>query len=58
VEAGKTPEYRCTVCGYIYDLEIGDPDGDIKPGTPFEEVPDDWVCPICGASKSEFERME
>ncbi len=60
-EKKKTPKmikYRCTVCGYIYDPELGDPDGDIKPGTPFEEIPDDWVCPVCGAAKSEFERME
>ena len=50
------PKYRCTVCGYIYDLELGDPDGGIKPGTPFEEIPDDWVCPVCGAAKSDFEK--
>ncbi len=54
----KVPKYRCTVCGYVYDPGLGDPDGDIKPGTLFEELPDDWVCPICGAAKSEFERME
>jgi len=58
VEAIKAPKYKCTVCGYVYDPELGDPDGGIKPGTPFEEIPDDWVCPVCGASKSEFERME
>ncbi len=57
-ETPKMIKYRCTVCGYIYDPELGDPDGDIKPGTPFEEIPDDWVCPVCGAAKSEFERME
>ena len=51
-------KYECTVCGYIYDPELGDPDGDIKTGTPFEELPDDWVCPICGASKSEFEKVD
>jgi len=54
----KMAKYRCTVCGYIYDPEVGDPDGGIKPGTPFEEIPDDWVCPVCGAAKSEFERIE
>jgi len=54
----KMAKYRCTVCGYIYDPELGDPDSGIKPGTLFEEIPDDWVCPICGAAKSEFERME
>jgi len=58
VEVIKTPKYRCTVCGYIYDPELGDPDGGIKLGTPFEGVPDDWVCPLCGAAKSDFERME
>ncbi len=57
-EVTKMPKYECTVCGYIYDPELGDPDGDIKPGTPFEEIPDDWVCPVCGAAKDEFERME
>ena len=49
--------YRCTVCGYTYDPELGDPDGGIKPGTPFAEIPDDWVCPVCGAAKSEFEKV-
>ncbi|MEA2086340.1 MAG: flavin reductase [Chloroflexota bacterium] len=57
-EAPKAPKYRCRVCGYIYDPELGDPDGGIKPGTPFEEIPDDWVCPVCGAAKSDFEREE
>jgi flavin reductase (DIM6/NTAB) family NADH-FMN oxidoreductase RutF/rubredoxin len=56
--AAKMAKYECTVCGYIYDPELGDPDGDIKPGTPFEEIPDDWVCPVCGATKSEFEKIE
>ena len=51
-------KYECTVCGYIYDPELGDPDGDIKPGTPFEEIPDDWACPVCGASKDQFEKLE
>ncbi|MFC1950607.1 rubredoxin [Chloroflexota bacterium] len=54
----KMEKYRCTVCGYIYDPELGDPDGDIKPGTPFEELPDDWVCPNCGAAKDEFEKVD
>jgi len=58
VEVIKTPKYRCTVCGYVYDPELGDPDGGIKPGTPFEEIPDNWVCPVCGAAKSEFEKIE
>ena len=51
-------KYQCTVCGYIYDPELGDPDGNIEPGTPFEELPDDWTCPLCGASKGEFEKLE
>jgi flavin reductase (DIM6/NTAB) family NADH-FMN oxidoreductase RutF/rubredoxin len=53
----KAAKYRCTVCGYIYDPELGDPDGGIKPKTPFEELPDSWVCPVCGASKNEFEKI-
>ena len=53
----KMAKYECTVCGYIYDPELGDPDGGIKPGTPFEEIPDDWVCPVCGASKDQFEKI-
>ena len=51
-------KYKCTVCGYIYDPELGDPDGGTTPGTPFEELSDDWVCPVCGASKDEFEKVE
>jgi len=47
-------KYVCTACGYIYDPEQGDTDSGIKPGTPFEEIPDDWVCPMCGAPKSLF----
>ncbi len=54
----KLAKYRCTVCGYIYEPEKGDPDGGIAPGTPFEEIPDDWVCPVCGAAKSDFEKVE
>jgi len=57
-EVLKMTKYRCTVCGWVYDPELGDPDGGIKPGTPFEEIPDDWVCPVCGAAKSEFEKEE
>lgn len=48
--------YVCTVCGYVYDPEKGDPDNGIVPGIPFEELPDDWVCPVCGAGKDKFER--
>ena len=56
--APKMAKYECTVCGYIYDPELGDPDGGIKPGTPFEKIPDDWVCPVCGASKDQFKKIE
>lgn len=51
-------KYECTVCGYIYDPEQGDLDNGIEPGTPFEQLPDDWVCPECGASKDEFQPLE
>jgi flavin reductase (DIM6/NTAB) family NADH-FMN oxidoreductase RutF/rubredoxin len=57
-KVSKMAKYVCTVCGYIYDPELGDPDGGIKPGTPFEEIPDDWVCPVCGASKDQFEKVK
>ena len=50
--------YVCTVCGFIYDEEKGDPEHGIKPGTLFEELPDNWRCPICGADKSLFEKLE
>ncbi len=54
----KMAKYQCTVCGYVYDPELGDPDGGVKPGTPFEKLPDDWVCPVCGASKDQFEELK
>ena len=54
----KMAKYECQVCGYIYDPEKGDPDSGIKPGTPFEELPEDWVCPECGVGKEEFEKVE
>ena len=50
-------KYECTVCGYIYDPKEGDPDGGIEAGTSFEELPDDWVCPVCGAGKDQFEKV-
>jgi flavin reductase (DIM6/NTAB) family NADH-FMN oxidoreductase RutF/rubredoxin len=56
--ATKMAKYKCSVCGYIYNPELGDPDGKIKPGTPFEKLPDDWVCPVCGANKDQFEKLE
>jgi len=48
-------KWRCTVCNYIYDPEVGDPDSGIAPGTSFEAIPEDWVCPLCGVGKSDFE---
>jgi flavin reductase (DIM6/NTAB) family NADH-FMN oxidoreductase RutF/rubredoxin len=51
-------KYKCSVCGYIYDPEKGDPDSNIAPGTAFEDLPDDWSCPVCGAAKSDFEKLE
>ena len=51
-------KYECTVCGYIYDPAQGDEASVIVPGTAFEELPDDWVCPICGAGKEDFEETD
>jgi len=51
-------KYKCTVCGYIYDPVQGDPERKIAPGTPFEKLPDDWTCPVCGVGKDKFERAE
>ena len=49
-------KWVCTVCGYVYDPAKGDPDSGIAAGTPFESLPADWVCPVCGASKDDFEK--
>ena len=49
-------KFECVLCGYVYDPEIGDPDLDIEPGTPFEEIPEEWTCPACGVGKEYFER--
>jgi len=46
--------YVCEVCGYVYDPELGDPESGVEPGTAFEDLPDDWVCPECGAGKDAF----
>ncbi|KPL14439.1 High molecular weight rubredoxin [candidate division WOR_3 bacterium SM1_77] len=56
-EVVKMAKYKCTVCGYLYDPEKGDPDSEIKPGTSFDRIPDDWVCPVCGVGKDQFERI-
>jgi rubredoxin len=50
-------KWKCKVCGYIYDPEKGDPDGNIPPGIPFDKLPEDWVCPVCGAPKDMFEKV-
>jgi len=50
-------KYECSVCGYVYDPAEGDPDNGIAPGTKFEDLPEDWVCPTCGAPKSEFNKI-
>ena len=47
--------YICAVCGHVYDEALGDPEGGIQPGTKFEDIPDDWACPECGAMKADFE---
>ncbi len=51
-------KYRCKICGYVYDPELGDASQDIKAGTPFEELPDDWTCPVCGAAKEDFVEID
>jgi flavin reductase (DIM6/NTAB) family NADH-FMN oxidoreductase RutF/rubredoxin len=58
VKTTSSGKYKCKICGYVYDPAKGDPDGGIKPGTSFEELPDTWTCPICNAPKSEFEKEE
>lgn len=57
-EVKKMEKYKCTVCEYVYDPEKGDPDSGISPGTSFKDLPDDWVCPICGVGKDKFEKEE
>lgn len=49
-------KWVCTVCGYVYNPEEGDPDNDVAPGTAFEDLPEEWVCPDCGADKDMFEK--
>jgi len=51
-------KYECQPCGYVYDPEAGDPENDIDPGTAFADLPEDWVCPVCGAGKEEFEKVD
>jgi rubredoxin len=54
----RMQKYVCQVCGYVYDPAGGDPDNGVAPGTAFEDLPDDWVCPVCGAAKGQFEPAE
>lgn len=51
-------KYECTVCGYVYDPAQGDADSGVAPGTAFEALPGDWVCPVCGAGKEDFKKVE
>lgn len=51
-------KYVCDLCGYVYDPELGDPDNGVEPGTAFENLPEDWVCPLCGAPTSDFSLLE
>ena len=50
-------KYVCSVCGYVYNPEKGDPNNGVPAGTKFEDLPDDWSCPVCGAAKSQFEKQ-
>ena len=49
-------KYVCSACGYVYDPAVGDPDNGIAPGTPFEDLPEGWVCPLCGLGKDVLEK--
>ena len=51
-------KWQCLICGYIYDPAAGDPDNGVSPGTSFEDLPDDWLCPECGAEKDQFEKLQ
>ena len=51
-------KYICTICDYVYDPEQGDPDNGIEPGTPFEDLPEEWICPLCRVGKEEFQKVE
>lgn len=50
-------KWQCMACSYVYDPGVGDPENGVPPGTPFEQVPEDWVCPICGVPKDMFEEI-
>ncbi len=55
--AKQLARWQCSVCGWIYDPKDGDPDNGVKPGTAFEDIPDSWVCPVCGATKDQFNKL-
>ena len=57
-EVAEATEWMCGVCRYVYVAQAGDPKANIPPGTPFEDLPDDWVCPLCGAEKEYFEKVD
>jgi rubredoxin len=54
---GEMDKYRCTICDYIYDPAVGDPGNGVAPGTSFDALPEDWVCPVCGVDKDSFEKI-
>lgn len=51
-------KWKCLMCDYVYDPALGDPDNGVEPGTGFEDIPDDWICPVCGVGKDQFERVD
>ncbi|MDD1649459.1 MAG: rubredoxin [Methylococcaceae bacterium] len=51
-------QYICSACGWVYEEELGDPDSGLAPGTRFDDIPDDWVCPECGVDKSYFDLLD
>jgi rubredoxin len=57
-EKKEMSKYECIACGYIYDPAKGDPSQGVKPGTSFDDLPADWVCPDCGAGKDQFEKLK
>jgi rubredoxin len=57
MQEGQMDKYVCVVCSYVYDPEKGDPDSGVEPGTPFDKLSEDWVCPVCGAGKDQFEKQ-
>jgi len=57
-ESVSMGKWKCVLCGYMYESEDGDPESEIEPGTAFEELPNDWVCPVCGASRDQFGKVQ